>query len=228
MIKDPNITFGQDLVKLIAEIDEFKSKWEALQYISPDRLNVLRKVATIESIGSSTRIEGAKLTNAQVEELLSNIQSTSFRNRDEQEVAGYAETMDLVFQGYEDMRITENHIKQLHQILLKHSNKDERHRGSYKTLDNHVVAYDEDGKGFADELPAHCFTFGGGNRGVLQKRLGQDDSRQFDQHLGQVFKLKDSADDLPGLKVFPQPVIFVGDGGGPVLGHRLNPRNIAS
>jgi Fic family protein len=146
MIKDPNITLGQDLIKLIAEIDEFKGKWEALQHLSPDRLNALRKVATIESIGSSTRIEGAKLTNVEVEELLSNIQSTSFRSRDEQEVAGYAEAMDLVFQAYADMRITENHIRQLHQILLKHSSKDERHRGSYKTLDNHVVAYDADGK----------------------------------------------------------------------------------
>lgn len=146
MIIDPNITLGQDLVKLIAEIDEFKGKWEAFQHLSPDRLNALRKVATIESIGSSTRIEGAKLTNMQVEELLSNIQSSSFRSRDEQEVAGYAEAMDLVFQAYENMQITENHIRQLHQILLKHSSKDERHRGSYKTLDNHVVAYDVEGK----------------------------------------------------------------------------------
>lgn len=146
MIKNPNITLGQDLIKLIAEIDEFKGKWESLQHLSPDRLNALRKVATIESIGSSTRIEGAKLTDIEVETLLSNLQFTSFKNRDEQEVAGYAEAMDLVFQVFEDMRITENHIRQLHQILLKHSSKDERHRGSYKTLDNHVVAYDADGK----------------------------------------------------------------------------------
>jgi len=146
MIKDPNIVLGQDLIKLIAEIDEFKGKWEALQHLSPDRLNALRKVATIESIGSSTRIEGSKLTNAEVEELLSDIQSQSFRNRDQQEVAGYAEAMDLVFQAFDEMRLTENHIKQLHQILLRHSTKDERHRGAYKTLDNHVVAYDVDGK----------------------------------------------------------------------------------
>jgi Fic family protein len=103
-------------------------------------------VATIESIGSSTRIEGAKLTDLQVETLLSNLTATSFKTRDEQEVAGYAEAMDMVFQAYEDMNVTESHIRQLHQTLLRHSNKDERHRGDYKKLPNHVVALDEHGR----------------------------------------------------------------------------------
>ena len=121
-------------MKLIAEIDEFKGRWEALKTLSPDRLNALRKVATIESVGSSTRIEGAKLSDAEVEDLLSRAISTkSFMTRDEQEVAGYAEAMDLAFEAYADMRLTENHIRQLHQTLLRHSDKDARHRGSYKT-----------------------------------------------------------------------------------------------
>ncbi len=145
-MQEPKITVTQEIVKLIAEIDEFKGKWEALKNMSPERLRQLRKVATIESIGSSTRIEGAKLTDMQVETLLSNLTSTSFKSRDEQEVAGYAEAMDTVFQAHEDMTITENHIRQLHQILLRHSNKDERHRGDYKKLSNNVVAFDENGK----------------------------------------------------------------------------------
>lgn len=145
-MQEPRIAVTQELLKLIAEIDEFKGKWEALKNMSPERLRQLRKVATIESIGSSTRIEGAKLTDMQVETLLSNLTATSFKSRDEQEVAGYAEAMDIVFQAYEDMTITENHIRQLHQTLLRHSNKDERHRGDYKKLDNHVVAIDEHGK----------------------------------------------------------------------------------
>jgi hypothetical protein len=87
-MKDPQFALGQDLVKLIAEIDEFKGRWDALKILSPDRLNALRKVATVESIGSSTRIEGAKLTDAQVETLLSNIKMQSFNTRGEQEVAG--------------------------------------------------------------------------------------------------------------------------------------------
>lgn len=144
-MREPKLIIGPDLVKLIAEIDEFKGRWEALKTLSPDRLSALRKVATIESVGSSTRIEGAKLTDAQVETLLSNIAIKSFKTRDEQEVAGYAEVMDLVFEAFGDLRLTENHVRQLHQKLLRHCDKDERHRGSYKTLSNNVVAFDANG-----------------------------------------------------------------------------------
>ncbi|VAW87830.1 Filamentation induced by cAMP protein Fic [hydrothermal vent metagenome] len=145
-MKEPKITIGQNILQLISELDEFKGKWLALKTMSPERLQQLRKVATIESVGSSTRIEGAKLSDAQVETLLSNLTSTSFKTRDEQEVAGYAEAMDLVFQSYEDLHLTENHIRQLHQQLLRHSHKDERHRGDYKTLPNHVVAKNAQGQ----------------------------------------------------------------------------------
>src|SRR5258707_5479566 len=142
----PKLAPSPDLVKLVAEIDEFKGRWEALKTLSPDRLSALRKAATIESVGSSTRIEGANLTDAQVESLLSKIAIRSFKTRDEQEVAGYAEAMDLVFEAFGDMRLTENHVRQLHQTLLRHSEKDARHRGSYKTLSNNVVAFDADGR----------------------------------------------------------------------------------
>lgn len=146
-MREPKLVLGPDLVKLIAEIDEFKGRWEALRTLSPDRLKALRKVATIESVGSSTRIEGARLSDAEVEDLLSRaISIKSFKTRDEQEVAGYAEAMDLVFEAWADMRLTENHIRQLHQTVLRHSDKDARHRGSYKTLPNDVVAFDADGR----------------------------------------------------------------------------------
>jgi Fic family protein len=146
-MREPKLALGPDLVMLVAEIDEFKGRWEALQTLSPDRLSALRKVATIESVGSSTRIEGAKLSDAEVEDLLSRaISVRSFKTRDEQEVAGYAEAMDLLFEAYAHMHLTENHIRQLHQTLLRHSDKDARHRGSYKTLSNNVVAFDADGR----------------------------------------------------------------------------------
>jgi len=112
----------------------------------PERLSGLRRIATIESIGSSTRIEGAKLSNREVEQLLSNLRLRSFETRDEQEVVGYAEVMETVFAHWEAIPLTENHIKQLHRDLLAHSGKDERHRGAYKTLANHVEAFDDDGK----------------------------------------------------------------------------------
>ena len=145
-IPTDTILITPEILALIAEIDEFKGAWRALGTIAPERLSALRRVATIESIGSSTRIEGSKLSDREVERLLSNLEIKSFASRDEQEVAGYAEAMELVFRSWEEIAITENHIKQLHRDLLVHSEKDERHRGSYKTGPNNVVAFDENGK----------------------------------------------------------------------------------
>jgi Fic family protein len=135
-----------EVLSLIAEIDEFKGAWRAIGRIAPERLSGLRRVATIESIGSSTRIEGARLSDRDVEKLLANIRIGAFTTRDEQEVAGYAEVMETVFNAYDAIPLTENHIRQLHRDLLVHSTKYERHRGSYKTLPNHVEAFDEEGR----------------------------------------------------------------------------------
>src|ERR1700694_274349 len=136
------------LLALISELDEFKGAWRALGRLAPDRLSSLRRVATIESIGSSTRIEGAKLSDREVAQLLSNIEIKAFTTRDEQEVAGYAEVMEMIFERWDVIDLTENHIKQLHRDLLKYSNKDQRHRGGYKTIPNHVEAIGPDGKSY--------------------------------------------------------------------------------
>jgi Fic family protein len=134
-----------EMLSLVAEIDEFKGAWRALGTLAPERLSALRRVATIESIGSSTRIEGSKLSDREVERLLSNLDIQSFGSRDEQEVAGYAQVMETVFASATDISVTENHIKQLHRDLLRYSDKDERHRGGYKSASNSVAAFDAGG-----------------------------------------------------------------------------------
>ena len=145
MFRTDTLHISPEILRLIARIDEFKGAWRALGTLAPDRLTALRRVATIESIGSSTRIEGSKLTDREVEKLLSNLAIQTFETCDEQEVAGYAELMDLVFNSWRDIPFNENHVKQLHQILLRHSEKDARHRGQYKTHSNSVAAFDENG-----------------------------------------------------------------------------------
>lgn len=141
-----SVEITSEILNLIARIDEFKGKWNALKKLSPERLSQLKHVATIESIGSSTRIEGAKLSDQEVEALLSNIKSHQFTSRDEEEVAGYADAMELIFNSYEEITLTENHIKQLHTELLKFSSKDVRHKGEYKTIPNTVEAFDVNGE----------------------------------------------------------------------------------
>jgi len=135
-----------EMLDIIAELDEFKGAWRALSTLAPERLSALRRVATIESIGSSTRIEGSKLSDRDVETLLSNLELRSFETRDEQEVAGYAGVMETIFASWSVLPLTENHVRQLHRDLLRYSTKDERHRGDYKKLDNHVEAFDAKGR----------------------------------------------------------------------------------
>lgn len=146
MIEIKNIIITSEILKLIAEIDEFKGRWQVIENLAPERLSSLKRIATIESVGSSTRIEGSKLTDNEVESLLSRLETTSFSTRDEQEVAGYIDAMETLYDSYNNLTVTENHIKQLHGILLKYSTKDDDHRGNYKKTNNSVEAFGPDGK----------------------------------------------------------------------------------
>jgi Fic family protein len=131
---------NQHIMQLIAAIDEYRRKWNVVEKHKNRYLKELRKIATIESIDSSTRIEGATMTDEEIQKLLENVKIIKFNTRDEQEVIGYCEVLNLVFDNFSEIRLSESYIKQLHQLLLKHSNKDERHRDTYKNLSNKVVA----------------------------------------------------------------------------------------
>lgn len=144
-IHSDTLVITPETLSLIAELDEFKGAWRALGTLAPERLSALRRVATIESIGSSTRIEGSRLSDQEVAKLLNNIEIKKFDSRDEQEVAGYADVMNTVYSHADAIDLTENHIRQLHRDLLTYSDKDEHHRGNYKTNPNHVSAFDADG-----------------------------------------------------------------------------------
>ncbi|MEY3201020.1 MAG: hypothetical protein RIR70_570 [Pseudomonadota bacterium] len=146
MLNTNNIAITPDVLALIAQIDEFKGAWRALGLLAPERLLALRRVATIESVASSTRIEGSKLSNAEVDALLSSIKVKKFTTRDEQEVAGYADVMELLFASWEHIPFNENHIQQLHRDLLRYSDKDTHHRGQYKKISNNVGAFNAHGQ----------------------------------------------------------------------------------
>ena len=135
----------QHINQLISEVDIFKGTWQVLEHSQSMHLKELRKIATIESIGSSTRIEGSTLTDAEVEKLLKSVKITKLTTRDQQEVVGYYEALQIILDNYQDVPLTENYIHQLHGILLKHSTKDQTHKGKYKNLSNQVVANYPDG-----------------------------------------------------------------------------------
>jgi Fic family protein len=145
-MKVESLHITPQILSLIAEVDEFKGAWRALGQLAPEQLTSLKRVATIESIGSSTRIEGSKLTDKEVEALLSNLSIKKFSSRDEQEVAGYSDVMNLIFQNYEHIPLSESYVQQLHKELLEYSEKDSWHKGYYKKSPNHVEAFSLESK----------------------------------------------------------------------------------
>lgn len=139
---------GKDLtaiVSKIAKIDEFKGWWKGTSTLNPQALGRLKRSIVVTSTGASTRIEGSHLTDKEVEKLLKGLRVSKLKDRDSQEVAGYAEVLQTVFDSYKDIPFTEGVILQFHSQLLKYSDKDKNLRGKYKTSPNKVVAFDRAG-----------------------------------------------------------------------------------
>lgn len=130
----------QSIIQKLSIVDTFKGGWNLIENKEKRYLKELRDVATIQSIGSSTRIEGATLTDEEVKQLLKSVQINKLEKREEQEVVGYYDALRLILEHYQDINLSERYLHQLHDVLLKYSNKDQRHKGRYKNISNQVVA----------------------------------------------------------------------------------------
>ena len=134
------------LITLISQIDRFDASWTSVERREKQNLKQLKSIATVRSVGASTRIEGSKLSDEEVNVLLKNIDITKLEDRDAQEVVGYFEALDMISEAYNDIQVTAGNIKNLHNILMKYSAKDEWHKGNYKQHSNAVEAKYADGK----------------------------------------------------------------------------------
>jgi Fic family protein len=133
------------LMNEISKVDRFDASWTIIEKREGLTLKQLKSIATIRSVGASTRIEGSKMTDAEVEVLINNLKVAKLEERDQQEVAGYFEVLDIIGESYNDIEITEGNIKNLHNILMKYGDKDAWHRGNYKQVSNEVGADHPDG-----------------------------------------------------------------------------------
>jgi len=132
----------------LSAIDRFGGSWLAIERREGLKsLKELKSIATVESTGASTRIEGSSLTNDEVRKLIfQNVKIEKFEERDQQEVLGYFNTLDLISESYQDIRISEGDLKNLHKLLMQFSDKDQWHKGNYKKNPNSVEATHADGK----------------------------------------------------------------------------------
>lgn len=139
------IDLNWELISLISQIDRFDASWLAVERREGQSLKELKSIATIRSVGASTRIEGSKLSDEDVDMLLKNIDISKLQERDQQEVIGYYEALEIIDESFEDIPVTQNGLKNLHNILLKFSEKDSWHRGNFKQHSNAVEANLPDG-----------------------------------------------------------------------------------
>lgn len=134
------------LINQLSQIDHFGGYWTAIERQERQTLKHLKFIATVRSVGASTRIEGSKMTDDEIDVMLSDLDSSKLEDRDSQEVAGYFAALDLISESFKDIEITESNILHLHNQLMKHSQKDAWHKGKYKQHPNAVEATGADGK----------------------------------------------------------------------------------
>lgn len=129
----------------LSQLDRFDAKWQDIERREQKTLKELKSIATVRSIGASTRIEGSHLSDTEVEALIDNLDISRLTERDQQEVVGYYETLNLIGESYRDIAVAESSIRHLHNILMKHSTKDAYHKGNYKINSNRVERTETDG-----------------------------------------------------------------------------------
>ncbi len=139
----------RDLILALSAIDQINGQWIGGIRLNPQILEGLKKSVLITSTGASTRIEGSKLSDAEIEKLMDDLSVQKFADCDTQEIRGYYELLQFVLGDYKEISLSENIIKQLHAQVLKYTDKDRRHRGSYKKLDNQVEIRDSTGQRLA-------------------------------------------------------------------------------
>ena len=148
----------QSVWEKLNQIEELKGRWIGGANLNPQALGRLKRSVLVTSTGASTRIEGAQLTDEDVERLMRGLQMQTFANRDKQEVKGYYELLQNVFESWQQIPFSESTIQHFHQELLKYVEKDERHRGKYKKEENKVYMVDDQGKPVSvlfDTTPAY-------------------------------------------------------------------------
>lgn len=139
--KEAQKILNNNIVNMVSMIHEYKGKQTLYIEANPDILTSLLKIAKIQSTEYSNKIEGIRTTDKRINELIND--KVKPKNRNEEEIAGYRDVLDLIHENYENMDITPNVILQMHKYLYKYSPK--KTGGKFKNLENAIEEIDENG-----------------------------------------------------------------------------------
>lgn len=130
-----SLNIPANMYDLISKIYEYKGKQELYVANFSDVLDKMIEVAKIQSTKSSNAIEGISTNDTRLEELMN--KKSEPKNRNEEEIYGYREVLDIIHENYENIEFTKNNILTLHNRLYAYSEKS--HKGKFKTMDNSIV-----------------------------------------------------------------------------------------
>ena len=133
--------WDSEILGLIAAIYKFAGKQELYLKQRPDELEKLVEIAKIQSTEASNAIEGIVTTNTRIKQLVE--EKTTPKNRDEEEIAGYRDVLNIIHESFNAIPITQNYILQLHKILCSHMNNPLA--GRTKNVQNYISATYPDG-----------------------------------------------------------------------------------
>ena len=148
-----NKKWDNEIVAYIAQIHEHKAKQELFLKQKPQELDKLVEIAKVQSTEFSNEIEGIRTTNTRLKQLVS--EKTAPKNRDEEEIAGYRDVLNIIHESYEYIPITPNYILQLHKMLYSHSPK--AIGGTFKSVQNYISGSDANGKNYTIFTPLSPF-----------------------------------------------------------------------
>ena len=135
-------TWDMEILTYVSKIHEYKGKQELFLRQRPVELNRLIEIAKIQSTEASNRIEGIVTTNSRLKQLVAD--KTTPRNRDEEEILGYRNVLNLVHENYDLLPVRSNYILQMHRDLLRFTNYS--YGGQFKTTPNEIDMVLENGE----------------------------------------------------------------------------------
>lgn len=133
--------WDSDILGYIAAIYKEAGKQEMYLKQRPEELEKLVEIAKIQSTEASNAIEGIVTTNTRMKQLVA--EKTAPKNRDEQEIAGYRDVLNIIHENFDVIPISQNYILQLHKIMYSHMNNPLA--GHTKSTQNFISATHPDG-----------------------------------------------------------------------------------
>lgn len=169
-----NKTWNSNIINMIGKIHEAKARQELYLSQKPDELNKLVELSKIQSTEASNAIEGIRTTDTRLKKIVN--EKTTPKNRNEKEIAGYRDALNIIHESFQYIPLTPNYILQLHKVLCG-KNDEVSYGGKFKNNQNYISATDEKGNTYTLFTPVSPF-----ETPIAMQNLCDEFNKAIDSH----------------------------------------------